>query len=147
MQETDARVSAAIGKTIRQSGPVIKNSNGNRLPVSGMLAKVQGMGFPLDEHGISQVSMNLQDISVTPMHVVYETIKWLASNYGVEVSGSELVGLVPIRAMLDAGRWYAPDTEEEGELISAAVKGMGLDDLAPFVAKERIIEMAVRRDE
>ncbi len=145
LQETDARVSAAIGKTIRQSGPVIKNSNGNRLPVSGMLAKVQGMGFPLDEHGISQVSMNLQDISVTPMHVVYETIKWLASNYDVVVSGSELVGLVPISAMLDAGRWYAPDAVEESELISAAVEGMGLNDLAPFVAEERIIEMAVRR--
>lgn len=147
LQESDAKVSAVIGKTIRQSGPVIKNSNGERLPVPGMLAKVQGMGFPLDEHGISQVSMNLQDISVTPMHVVYETIKWLADNHGIEVSGSELVGLVPLRAMLEAGRWYNPEANDDDELISAAVDGMGLNDLSPFIAKERIIEMAVRGDD
>jgi len=144
IDEADAAVSTIIGKVIRQSGPVIKNGDGERLSISGMLPRVQGMGFPLEEHGISQVSMNLQDISVTPMHVAYEAIKWIAEGHGVKVTGSELVGLAPLKAFIEAGIWYAPNANGDSELISAAVKGMGLDDISPFVAEERIIEMALR---
>ncbi|MDP6011093.1 MAG: glutamate formimidoyltransferase [Candidatus Poseidoniaceae archaeon] len=144
IDEADATVSTIIGKVIRQSGPVIKNGDGERLSISGMLPRVQGMGFPLEEHGISQVSMNLQDISVTPMHVAYEAIKWIAEGHGVKVTGSELVGLAPLKAFIEAGIWYAPNANGDSELISAAVKGMGLDDISPFVAEERIIEMALR---
>ena len=143
INEPDAAFSSIIGKVVRQSGPVIKNDAGERLSISGMLPCVQGMGFPLEEHGISQVSMNLQDISVTPMHVAYETIKWMAESNGIKVTGSELVGLAPLRAFTEAGKWYSPEAEGDSELIQAAVKGMGLDDIAPFVVEERIIEMAL----
>lgn len=147
LDESDAAVSTIIGKVIRQSGPIIKNESGERLSISGMLPRVQGMGFPLEEHGISQVSMNLQDISVTPIHVAYETIKWIADSHGIKVTGSELVGLAPLKAFTEAGKWYDPEASEDSELISAAVKGMGLDDISPFVAEERIIEMALRGGE
>jgi glutamate formiminotransferase/formiminotetrahydrofolate cyclodeaminase len=143
LDEKEAIVAGAIGRTVRQSGPLIKNEAGQKMPVSGMLPKIQGMGFPLEEHGISQVSMNLQDISITPMHVAYETIKWLANTYGIETTGSELVGLAPLSAFLEAGAWYDSDAISEEQLIAAAVKGMGLDDLGPFIAEQRIIERAL----
>ena len=143
LDEKEAIVAGAIGRIVRQSGPLIKNDSGQKMPVSGMLPKIQGMGFPLEENGISQVSMNLQDISITPMHVAYETIKWLANTYGIETTGSELVGLAPISAFLEAGVWYDSNAISEDELIAAAVKGMGLDDLGPFIAEQRIIERAL----
>ena len=147
LEEQDAKVSGVIGRAVRQSGPVIKNVDGTKLPIPGMLPHVQGMGFPLEEHGISQVSMNLQDIENTPMHHAYETIKWLAESHGVKVTGSELVGLAPLTAFLEAGRWYSPDADGEDALIEAAVDGMGLDDLGPFNPNERIIERALEESD
>ena len=108
-----------------------------------MLEKVQGMGVPLEAHGISQVSMNLQDVGVTDMHQAFEAVKSLASDHGVDVDGSELVGLAPLSSFLAAGRWYSPNEAEEAALIEAAVQGVGLDRLGLFNPDERIIEYAV----
>jgi glutamate formiminotransferase/formiminotetrahydrofolate cyclodeaminase len=111
-----------------------------------MLAKVQGMGLPLESHGISQVSMNLQDVSITDMHEAFECIRSLARDHGVDVCGSELVGLAPLSSFLKAGNWYHPDPDNanESELVEAAVKGLGLDTLNPFIPDDRIIEYAAR---
>tara|TARA_B100000131_G_scaffold314694_1_gene351946 strand:- start:791 stop:1624 length:834 start_codon:yes stop_codon:yes gene_type:complete len=143
LDETDARVSKLCGTIVRSSGRLIKSGD-KRMRVSGMLSKVQGMGLPLDSHGISQVSMNLQDVSITDMHDAYECIRSLAADHGVEVCGSELVGLAPLSSFLNAGRWYhqTPDEATEQDLVEAAVKGLGLDSMGPFVPEERIIEYA-----
>ena len=143
LDETDARVAKLCGTIVRSSGRLIKSGE-KRMRVSGMLSKVQGMGLPLDSHGISQVSMNLQDVSITDMHDAYECIRSLAADHGVEVCGSELVGLAPLSSFLNAGRWYHQNPEEatEQDLVEAAVKGLGLDSMGAFVPAERIIEYA-----
>ena len=105
---------------------------------------VQGMGLPLEAQGISQVSMNLRDVNVTPMHIAFEAVREIVNDHGVETCGSELVGLVPLSAMLESGKWYAhKDCIDENELVQAAIDGLGLDYLAPFDSNERIIEWAL----
>ena len=143
LDETDARVAKMCGTIVRSSGRLIKR-DGRRMRVSGMLAKVQGMGLPLESHGISQVSMNLQDVSVTDMHDAFECIRSLAADHGVDLKGSELVGLAPLSSFLNAGRWYHEDAENasEADLVATAVRGLGLDALGPFNPEERIIEYA-----
>ncbi|MEE2759298.1 MAG: glutamate formimidoyltransferase [Candidatus Thermoplasmatota archaeon] len=143
LSEKDAKVAKMCGTIVRSSGRLIKSGD-KRMRVSGMLQKVQGMGLPLESHGISQVSMNLQDVSITDMHDAYECIRSLSSDHGVDVCGSELVGLAPLSSFLNAGRWYHdnPDNATEEELVEAAVQGLGLDSLGPFVPAERIIEYA-----
>jgi len=144
LNEKDAKVARLCGSIVRSSGRLIKGQDGRKMRVSGMLDKVQGMGVPLESHGISQVSMNLLDVSITDMHDAYECIKTVVADHGVEVCGSELVGLAPLSSLLNAGRWYHPSPEEatDEQLVQAAVKGLGLDQLGPFDVKQRIIEWA-----
>ena len=106
---------------------------------------VQGMGVPLETHKMSQVSMNLRDVSQCPMHVAFEACKSIANDHGIEVPGSELVGLVPLSAMLESGRWYADEgVTDERELVEAAVEGLGLHQLEKFHPDQRIIEYALK---
>ena len=143
LSEKDARVSKMCGTIVRSSGRLIKSED-KRMRVSGMLDKVQGMGLPLESHGISQVSMNLQDVSITDMHDAFECIRSLAADHNVDVCGSELVGLAPLSSFINAGKWYHPnpDSATESQLVNAAVEGLGLDSLNPFNPNERIIEYA-----
>jgi glutamate formiminotransferase/formiminotetrahydrofolate cyclodeaminase len=147
LEEKDAKVSKICGTIVRTSGRLIKSGD-SRMRVSGMLEKVQGMGLPLESHGISQVSMNLQDVSITDMHEAFECIQSLAADHNVDVRGSELVGLAPLSSFLNAGKWYHsnPESATEAELVESAVKGMGLDSLNSFNPKERIIEYAAEVD-
>jgi len=147
LNEIDAKISKMCGTIVRSSGRLIKSGD-KRMRVSGMLDKVQGMGLPLESHGISQVSMNLQDVSITDMHDAFECIRSLASDHNVDVCGSELVGLAPLSSFLNAGKWYHPnpDSASESELVQAAVEGLGLDSLNPFNPNERIIEYAAEVD-
>nr|AIF08351.1 glutamate formiminotransferase (FTCD) [uncultured marine group II/III euryarchaeote KM3_28_D12] len=144
LDEKDARVAKLCGSIVRSSGRLIKGDDGRKMRVRGMLDKVQGMGVPLESHGISQVSMNLIDVSVTDMHDAYECIKTVVSDHDVEVCGSELVGLTPLSSMLNAGRWYheSPEHASDEQLVQAAINGLGLDQLGPFDANQRIIEWA-----
>ena len=88
--------------------------------------------------------MNLRDVSITPMHIAFEAVKSIVNDHGVQTCGSELVGLVPLSAMLEAGRWYSTgDVNDETELVNAAISGLGLEYLGPFNPKERIIEWAL----
>ena len=145
--EKDAKCARIAGSLVRSSGRLLKQDDGRKSRIPGMLPMVQGMGLPLESHGISQVSMNLRDVSITPMHIAFEAVKSIVSDHGIETCGSELVGLVPLSAMLESGRWYAsPDCNDERDLVNAAVEGLGLDYLSPFNPHERIIEWALRKD-
>jgi glutamate formiminotransferase/formiminotetrahydrofolate cyclodeaminase len=138
--------SKAAGSIIRTSGRVITNSRGEKLRFNGMLSSVQGMGVPLPNHGICQVSMNLQDYRMTPMHHAFELIESICGDHGVSVKGSELVGLVPLQAILDSGAWYTDDEDaDDDDLVQAAIMGLGLDTLDEFHPKDRIIEWAIER--
>jgi glutamate formiminotransferase/formiminotetrahydrofolate cyclodeaminase len=109
---------------------------------------VKAIGWYIEEYGIAQISMNLANISVTPVHLAFEEVFKCAENRGVRVSGSELVGLIPLKSMLDAGRYYLRKQKRslgvsDRELIKIAVKSMGLDDLYPFKPEEKIIEYMI----
>ena len=133
------------GSLVRTTGRLLKQEDGRRTRIPGMLPMVQGMGLPLEAHGISHVSMNLRDVSITPMHIAFEAVKSIVNDHGVDTCGSELVGLVPLSAMIESGKWYAMDgCDDEQELVNAAIQGLGLDKLGPFNANERIIEWALR---
>jgi len=145
LKEKDAAVAKKVGTIIRSTGRLIKNANGDKMRVNGMLDMVQGMGLPLESHGISQVSMNLRDVSITPMHVAFEAVKSIANDHDVELCGSELVGLVPLETMVEAGKWYSGEESlSETELVQWAIKGLGLDSLYEFDPQERIIEWAIK---
>jgi len=146
VMEKDAHVSKKIGSLVRSSGRLIKHQDGRKMRIPGMLTMVQGMGVTLEAHSMSQVSMNLRDVNKCPMHVAFETCKSIASDHGVEVIGSELVGLVPLQAMLVAGQWYANEGEsDEFRLVDAAIEGLGLRQIDDFVPEQRIIEWAVKK--
>ena len=146
VNEKDAKYAKIAGSMVRSTGRLLKKSDGRRIRIPGMLPMVQGMGLPLEAHGISQVSMNLRDVSVTPMHIAYEAVKSIVNDHGIETCGSELVGLVPLSAMIESGKWYAEiDCDDEVDLVNAAIEGLGLNHLAPFVPNERIIEWALRK--
>ncbi len=127
------------------TGEVVRDENGNPVMIPGSLKAVKGIGWFIDELGIAQVSLNLTNISITPVHIAYDEAFKKAETRGVRVTGSEIVGLIPLRAMLDAGRYFLKKQQRssglpERELIRIAVKSMGLDDLYPFKPEEKIIE-------
>lgn len=146
VDETDAAAARKAGSLVRESGRLLKQKDGRRTRIPGMLPMVQGMGLPLEAHGISQVSMNLRDVSITPMHIAFEAVKSIVNDHGASTCGSELVGLVPLSAMLEAGRWYADEGIEDDELlVNAAIEGLGLSYLSTFEPDKRIIEWALAK--
>jgi glutamate formiminotransferase/formiminotetrahydrofolate cyclodeaminase len=130
------------------TGPIVKDENGNPVWLPGSLKCCKGIGWFIEEYGIAQISMNLTNISVTPVHVAFDECVRKAEARGVRVTGSEIVGLIPLAAMLDAGKHYLRKQQRalgisDREIIKIAVKSMGLDDLKPFIAHEKIIEYAI----
>ena len=120
--------------------------------IPGSLKAVKAIGWYIEEYGIAQISMNLTNISVTPVHVAFDEVFSKAEARGVRVSGSELVGLIPLKAMLDAGRYFLRKQKRstgvsDRELIKIAVKSMGLDELYPFKPEEKIIEYMISDDQ
>jgi glutamate formiminotransferase/formiminotetrahydrofolate cyclodeaminase len=127
------------------TGKIVKDEKGNTVRIPGTLKKVKAIGWFIEEYGIAQISMNLTDITVTSVHKAYEEVKKSAEKRGIRVSGSELVGLIPLQAMLDAGKYFLKMQERstgiaDSEIIKVAVKSLGLDELKPFIPEERIIE-------
>lgn len=141
--ESDASVAKKIGSIVRSSGRLLKSDAGVRIRTSGMLPMVQGMGVPLEELGISQVSMNLRDVEQCPLHLAFMACKSIASDHGVEVVGSEIVGLVPLSAVLQTGAFFSPQETDEEKLVQAAVQGLGLNEHHDFDPKTGIIEWAL----
>lgn len=157
LNTTSTRRANAIAFDVREAGRVKREKNGkpvlddNGQPVSepGTLKCVKAIGWFIEEYGIAQISMNLTDISVTPLHIAFDEVCKKADARGIRVTGSEIVGLVPLQSLLDAGRYFLEKQQRstgvsEKELIKIAVKSMGLDELAPFVPAERIIEYQLR---
>lgn len=127
------------------TGKIVKDKNGNPERIPGTLKKVKAIGWFIEEYGVAQISMNLTDITVTSVHKAYEEVKKSTEKRGMRVTGSELVGLIPLQAMLDAGKYFLEKQERstgiaDSEIIKIAVKSLGLDELKPFVPRERIIE-------
>jgi glutamate formiminotransferase/formiminotetrahydrofolate cyclodeaminase len=127
------------------SGAVLKDENGNALREPGKCKGVKGIGWYIEEYGIAQISMNITDVHQTPLHIAFEACRESANRRGMRVTGSELVGLVPLQVMLDAGHYFLQQQRRslgasEEEVIKIAVKSMGLDELSPFDPQQKIIE-------
>ncbi|MBR4805023.1 MAG: glutamate formimidoyltransferase [Bacteroidales bacterium] len=127
------------------TGKVLKDENGNDLWQPGTLKGCKAIGWYIDEYGIAQVSMNITDIEATSLHEAYEEVCRAAAARGLKVTGTEIVGLVPKRVLMDAGRFYLARQQRslgisEDEIMKIAVKSMSLDDLKPFVVREKVIE-------
>jgi glutamate formiminotransferase/formiminotetrahydrofolate cyclodeaminase len=129
-------------------GEIIRGEDGEPLYEPGALTNVKGIGWYIAEYGICQVSMNLTDIDETPVHVAFDVTCEKARERGLRVTGSELVGLIPLSCMLEAGRYFLRKQQRsvgvsDAELIKIAIKSMGLDELSPFDPKKKIIEYAM----
>jgi glutamate formiminotransferase/formiminotetrahydrofolate cyclodeaminase len=127
------------------TGKVVNDAAGQPVMVPGTLKAVKAIGWFIEEYGIAQVSMNLTDLSVTPLHIAFEEVCRKAEARGMRVTGSELVGLVPLSAMLEAGRYFLKKQQRsvgvpDHELMKIAIRSMGLDELAPFAPSERVLE-------
>jgi len=141
------------GRVMREgdpiSGKIITDANGKPRSIPGSLKSVKAIGWYIEEYGIAQISMNLTNIEVTPVHKAFDEVCNKANERGIRVTGSELVGLIPLKSMLDAGRYFLAKQERstgvsEKELIRIAIKSMGLDELEPFKPEERIIEYLLK---
>lgn len=127
------------------TGKIVTDAHGNPERVPGACKAVKGIGWFIEEYGVAQISMNLTDISVTPLHVAFEEVAKSADRRGLRVTGSELVGLVPLKVMLDTGRYFLKKQRRsvgvsDEEIIKIAVKSLGLDELGEFDPQQKIIE-------
>lgn len=127
------------------TGKIIKDDNGKQVNIPGSLKACKAIGWFIEEYGIAQVSINLTNIGITPVHFAFEEACKKAQDRGMRVTGSELVGLIPLKAMLDAGKYFLQKQQRslgvsEAELLKIAIKSLGLDDLKPFNPQEKIIE-------
>ena len=130
------------------TGKILKDENGEKIMVPGSLKSVKAIGWFIEEYGIAQISMNLTNISVTPVHIAFDEVCRKADARGVRVTGSELVGLIPLKSLHDAGQYFMAKQQlssgvSDDELIKIAIKSMGLNDIHPFIPEEKIIEFVM----
>jgi len=130
------------------NGKIMKNKSGEKIMIPGSLKSVKAIGWYIEEYGIAQISMNLTDISVTPVHIAFDEVCRKADARGIRVTGSELVGLIPLKSLLDAGRYFLAKQQCSGgvsdeELIKIAIRSMGLNDIHPFKPEEKVIEFVM----
>ncbi len=156
LNTTSVRRANAIAFDVREKGRVktkggkaLTDKKGNQVRIPGACKSVKGIGWFIEEYGIAQISMNLTNVSITPLHVAFEECRKSANRRGMRVTGSELVGLVPLKVMLDAGRYFLKQQKRsvgisEEEIIKIAVKSMGLDELGAFDPAKKIIEYQLR---
>ena len=156
LNTTSTRRANSVAFDVREAGRVklvngekILDQNGKPESIPGTLKSVKAIGWFIEEYGIAQISMNLTDINVTPVHIAFDEVCKKATERGLRVTGSELVGLVPLKSLTDAGKYFLKKQNRsvgvsESELIRIAVLSMGLDELSPFKPEERIIEYLLR---
>ena len=163
LNSTSTRRANAIAFDIREAGRVQRegnpstgkkmlDANGEPIRIPGKLKAVKGIGWFIEEYGIAQISYNLTNISITSMHEAFYETNLSATERGLRVTGSELVGLVPLQAMLDAADFFLQKQQRslgisDSEKIKIAIKSLGLDDLKPFNPEERIIEYVLNKDQ
>lgn len=161
LNTTSTRRANAVAFDVRESGrpkrkgnkltgKLVTGPDGNPVMVPGSLKAVKALGWYMPEYGIAQVSMNLTDLSVTPVHAAFDEVCRKAEARGLRVTGSELIGMVPLETLLEAGRYYLRKQRrstgvDEAELIKIAVKSLGLNEVTPFRPEERIIEYRLRK--
>lgn len=148
LNTTSTRRANAVAFDVREAGRNVV-INGEKVNQPGSLKSVKAIGWFIEEYGVAQISMNLTNINITPLHVAFDEVCKKADARGIRVTGSELVGLVPLKSLTDAGRYFLRKQKRstgvsEKELIKIAVKSMGLDELGPFKPEERIIEYMLR---
>lgn len=159
LNTTSTRIANAIAFDVREAGrikreghpvlgDVVTDENGEPVRIPGTLKSVKAVGWFIEEYGFAQISMNLTDISITSVHKAFDEVVRAAHERGVRVTGSELVGLIPLNAMLDAGRHYLEKMGRsagvsEEELIQTAIRSMGLSEVSDFDPKKKIIEYVI----
>ncbi len=159
LNTTSTRRANAIAFDIREAGRVkregdtvtgkiVTDENDEPVRIPGSLKKTRAIGWFIEEYGIAQISINLTDITVTPVHVAFDEVSEKARLRGIRTTGSELVGLIPLQAMLDAGKYFLRKQQRstgisDAEIIKIAVKSLGLDELTPFDPKKKIIEYVI----
>jgi glutamate formiminotransferase/formiminotetrahydrofolate cyclodeaminase len=131
------------------TGKIVNDKNGEPIRIPGTLKKVRAIGWYIKEYRMAQISMNLTDITVTPVHVAFDEVCHKAAEHGIRVTGSELIGVVPLKSMLDAGKYFLRKQNRSSgipdeEIIEMAVRSLGLGELAPFDPKKRIIEYLLK---
>ncbi len=154
----DKKIANTIAQHIREqgypqrdeNGKIIRDAEGNPIMVPGSFKAVKAVGWYIEEYRLAQVSINLVNYKISPLHLVFDECCRLAEELGVRVTGSELVGLIPLEAMLEAGRYYLKKQGKitgvsEDELVRTAILSLGLDQLAPFDAKQKIIEYRISK--
>jgi glutamate formiminotransferase / formiminotetrahydrofolate cyclodeaminase len=157
LNTTSTRRANAVAFDIREKGrqkkgadgKIVKDANGEPVWEPGLLKSVKAIGWFIEEYGVAQISVNLTNMHVTPLHVLFDTTCERATARGMRVTGSELVGLVPLEAMLEAGKYFLRKQQRsigvgEAELVRIAIKSLGLDELGPFDPQKKIIEYRMR---
>lgn len=143
------------GRPVREGNPITGkkklDENGNVIMQPGTLKGTRAIGWYIDEYGIAQVSMNITNINVTPLHVAFDEVCRCAQNRGLRVTGTEIVGLIPERTLLEAGKYFLEKQHRsagipKADLLKIAIKSMGLDDLRPFNPEEKVIEYMLEAD-
>jgi len=161
LNTTSTRRANAVAFDVRERGRVktepdtkkpVHDEKGNKVFEPGLLKAVKAIGWFIEEFGVAQISMNLTDIKETPLHIAFDTVCDRAQARGLRVTGSELVGVVPLNAMLEAGRYFLRKQQRslgvsDKELIKIAIKSLGLDELYPFNAEKKIIEYILENEE
>ena len=145
LNATDKRWANRVAFDVREKGRTVTDSNGRSVEQPGLLKAVRGVGWYIPEYGCAQVSLNLVDLDTTPLHCAFDACEESARARGIRVTGSELVGLVPKQSIVDAGRHYLRRMERSAgvpvaDLVQVAARTLGLDDVAPFEPKVKIIE-------
>ena len=144
------------GRPVREGNPITgtpkKDENGKTIMQPGTLKGTKAIGWYIDEYKIAQVSMNITDINATPLHVAFDEVSRCAQNRGIRVTGTEIVGLVPKRTLIDAGKYFLEKQHRstgipESDIMEIAIHSLGLDDLKPFDPKEKVIEYMIADDE
>ncbi len=152
LDTNDQAVADEIAGIVRESGRFERNAggelvtteNGQRIRIPGKLRACKAIGWMLEEYDRAQVSMNLTDFNITPLHVAYETVKKQADKFSVEVLGSEIIGLCPLQALLDSGRYYLKSKNPpEEQLINAAIKSLHLNHLNSFHPEKKILDYLI----
>ena len=147
LNTTSVSEANAIAFEVREKGRPV-TVDGKTVMIPGTLKGCKAIGWFIDEYGIAQVSMNITDINTTPLHIAFEEVCRAAQARGLQVTGTEIIGLVPKRAMLEAGLYFLerqqrPTDVSEQDIMQAAVISMGLDDLKPFNVKDKVVELLI----
>lgn len=147
LNTTSVSEANAIAFEVREKGRP-ETVDGKTVMIPGTLKGCKAIGWFIEEYGIAQVSMNITDINTTPLHIAFEEVCRAAQARGLQVTGTEIIGLVPKRAMLEAGLYFLerqqrPTDVSEQDIMQAAIMSMGLDDLKPFNAKDKVVELLI----